>query len=136
MSNRPLSGTEQAGNTARLAAIRDNPTRMAREGFQATNTRITTSNSGGALAVGTVLGAIGPGLGQAFYVTTVSLSSDIEVLVHLQRGNANLIANAASPGISPVKVGPGRTTFVDISDYIREKERIPLTSRRAFSRSA
>ncbi|MCP8892997.1 SGNH/GDSL hydrolase family protein [Sphingomonas faeni] len=108
----------------------------AREGFQATNTRITYANTSAAVAVGTVLGAIGPGLGQALYVTSLALTSDIEVLVHMQRGNANLIANAASPGIAPLKVGPGRATIVEIFEYVREKESISFVLRTAVATGA
>jgi lysophospholipase L1-like esterase len=110
---------------------------LIREGWQATGTSIGASNSAGGLAIGASLGGISPVVGHCLWVETITLSSDLDITVWVQRAASELIANGAASGLNPVKVGPTfGTPTIPINTLLREGESISFILRTTVARGA
>ena len=110
---------------------------VSREGSQLTGTSVGANNATTAYTVGQSIGGIGPGANQAWLVETIAISSTKDVVVFVQRANANLIANGAASSLIPVMVGPtyGFAT-VPIKGVLREGESISFVLQTAVAQAA
>lgn len=97
---------------------------LLREGFQATGTGSgATSNASGAVALDTNLGIITPIAGHCLWIESISFHSGVDVFIHLQRVDSNLIANNASAAFNPVGVGPTYGyPVIPINSFLKEGE--------------
>lgn len=103
---------------------------LLRESNQFTNTSIAGNNSAGSLSVGTVLGSVAAPVGSNLWVDTITMTSDIDATVWVQRGNANLIANAAAPCVQPVCCGPSfGAAIIPINSLLMEGESVSFVLR-------
>lgn len=110
---------------------------LLREGFQSTATSAAGDNSAGAMAVGASLGSIAPLPGHCLWVESISLHSAIDILVFVQRADANMIANGAASSLNPVAVGPTYgSPVISVNDLVREGESISFILRSAVSSGA